>query len=216
MITNVLVTGLSGSGILLFSRILADLLASKGYAISTKDCLGTAHRATLVITEIRYSADQEEFTNFIPYGGADLLVGFEPLETLRLGALYAKRGGRVIMNTRRVMPTFETLGRDIFSPEPRPLGYPETPWIIDYLRQLGAGVVAFDATARAEEVGHHMSMNVVMLGALAACGGLEVAAEEIETIVAQRAPKGSAERNLAAFRRGHAAALEALASPAAA
>ena len=205
VVKNILVTGLSCTGILLFNRSLTEALIDRGYAVTTKDCLGTAHRGTLVITEIRYADGDLTFPNFIPYGEADLLVGFEPLETLRLGALYAKRGGVVIMNTTRVTPSFQSIGRDIFSDQPRPLGYPSNEWIVRHLSDLGASVYSLDATREAEAVGHYLGMNMVMLGATLASAQTPVTMAEVERKVRDRSPKGTAETNLRALEAGVAA-----------
>ncbi|MFQ5829442.1 MAG: 2-oxoacid:acceptor oxidoreductase family protein [Candidatus Methylomirabilia bacterium] len=202
MIHNLLVVGLSGSGVVLFNRVLTECLADKGLTVTTKDALGTAHRATQVITEIRYSEDQQVFPNFIPYGEAQVVVGFEPLETLRLGALYVARDGAVFMNTHRVIPTFHSMGKDIFSNKPRPLGYPDNDDIIRRLRQYTSRIYPVDATGLATACGHHMASNVVMLGAVTASGLLPVSAAEIEDRVERKSPRKTAEVNLRAFQAG--------------
>jgi indolepyruvate ferredoxin oxidoreductase beta subunit len=186
----------------MFSRALATVLVKEGYNVNTYEVLGTAHRGTLVFSFIRLSKKLEAFANLIPPGEADILVGFEPLETLRLGMLWASEDGLVIMNTQRIIPLYESIGRDMFSKRPRPRGYPSNEEIVNFLKSTGCRVITIDATRIAKEVGHHAVMNVVMLGSVAASGLLPVSIEKFKETISSLAPKGTVDLNLQAFDAG--------------
>ena len=70
---------------------------------------------------------------------------------------YMKKGGTVVVNTQRILPMPVITGAR---------KYPED--ILDELNARAGKVVAVDALAVAEELGELRSVNVVMLGALAA------------------------------------------------
>jgi indolepyruvate ferredoxin oxidoreductase beta subunit len=73
--------------------------------------------------------------------------------------------------------------------------------------QVGA-VLAFDAGALAREAGSPLAVNMVLLGALAACDILPFGEEEVLQVLRTRTNPKFLEANLRAFESGRKAAQE--------
>ncbi|KXA98451.1 hypothetical protein AKJ39_02070 [candidate division MSBL1 archaeon SCGC-AAA259J03] len=181
---------------------MSEVAVREGLNVNTYEVLGTAHRGTLVFSFVRMSENIKEFSNQIPAGEADLLIGFEPLEALRLGMLWMSEEGLAILNTKRVIPIYESLGKDVFSDEPRPRGYPPNEEISDFLESTGATVMTVDASEIAEKLGNKVVVNTVMLGMAVASGVLPLSKETFKDTIKILAPEGTAELNLQAFQTG--------------
>lgn len=209
---DIALAGLSGQGVIMYSRILATTCVAAGHHVRTYEVLGTAHRGTLIMSHIRIGPDETGFANLIPPCSADFLVGMEPLEGLRIGAYYLASGGKAILNTHKIIPTYASLGRDFYVKHPRKRGYPPVDEIMRDLQSLASLVVAIPATEIAIEAGHFALANVAMLGATAAAGVLPVSADELRETILRLAPKGTGEKNLQAFTLGYQAFEEAVSS----
>lgn len=92
-----------------------------------------------------------------------MVLAFEELEALRY-IDFLKPGGTVVVNTQRILPMPVITGAR---------KYPDD--ILDKLKARAGKVIAVDALAVAEEIGELRSVNVVMLGALAAHLGVPFA-----------------------------------------
>jgi indolepyruvate ferredoxin oxidoreductase beta subunit len=129
-----------------------------------------------------------------------LVAGFEPVEALRNASKFLAPRGVVVLNTRPIIPTSVSMGKD---------RYPSIEEIVRTIERLGASkVVAFDATEIAERLGNPIVMNMVMLGALAGTGMLPFDAEVIRETMKERIPGALLEINLKAFDAGFNAVQE--------
>jgi indolepyruvate ferredoxin oxidoreductase beta subunit len=193
--------GLSGQGLIMYTRVLATATLDTDYTVRTYDVLGTAHRGTLCFTHIRIS-DRWTIGPIIGAGAADMLIGFEPLEGLRVGAYYLKNNGMAIINTRKIIPIYAAIGKDFTSNVPRPKGYPPLEEIFGFFKDIGCDVVSFNAVEIAEKLGHYTMMNMVLLGASLATNKIPVSVESVEKVIKKLAPVGTADRNINALRKG--------------
>jgi indolepyruvate ferredoxin oxidoreductase, beta subunit len=199
---SIAVAGLSGQGVIMFTKVLmAAFKEDPDYIIRTYEVLGTAHRGTLIFSHIRISKSPN-VSFIISPGEADILVGFEPLEALRVGAFYLKTGGLVITNNRKIIPVYASIGKDFFSDEPRPKGYPELEEIYDYFRGIDSKIVSFNATKAALDVGHYAIMNMILLGATLGSGLVPINLEKVKGKIYELAPEGTADMNIAALDKG--------------
>ena len=81
MITNILLTGVGGQGILLAARIIASAARSAGFDVTTNEIHGMAQRGGSVTAQIRFG--EEVLSPLILEGTADALGALEPIEALR-------------------------------------------------------------------------------------------------------------------------------------
>jgi indolepyruvate ferredoxin oxidoreductase beta subunit len=84
--------------------------------------------------------------------------------------------------------------------------YPELAQVQKLIAEKTARLIAFDAVALATEAGSVMSVNMVLLGALAQTNVLPVSAENIKIAIASRTKKSFTDINLKAFDLGFKAA----------
>jgi indolepyruvate ferredoxin oxidoreductase beta subunit len=199
---SIAVAGLSGQGLIMYTKVMMTAFKDDPeHTIRTYEVLGTAHRGTLIFTHIRISKSPN-VSFLISPGEADILVGFEPLESLRVGAYYLKTGGLVITNDRRIIPIYASIGKDFFSDKPRLKGYPKMDEIMEDFKQMDCKVVKFNATKEAIDLGHYAMMNMIMLGATLATGMVPIGREKVEKKIEELVPKGTVELNRKAFHRG--------------
>lgn len=192
-VTNILVVGIGGQGVMTATEILAEAALGLGYDVKKTEVAGMAQRGGVVTSHLRFGP--KVLSPQISAGEADILLAFEPAEAARW-ATYLRPGGVAMSNTTRLTPPVVTIG--LFS-------YPEDP--IAQIRALGVDVFDFDAGAIARELGDLRLVNTVMLGAIA--DKLPFSAEVLkERIVARfkaRRPEWVAV-NEQAFERGRSAA----------
>lgn len=133
------------------------------------------------------------YSPLVPENKADIILGLEPLETLRIGLTYIAPGGIVIMNIRK----YESV--DVKTGQAK---YPSISDITDSFKRLNAEVITLDATEIAIKSGTAKAMNVVMLGALAACKKNPVPSKILKKAIQDRVPPKTVEINFNAFEAG--------------
>ncbi len=189
---NLIVTGVGGQGSVLASHIVAEAAVKRGFRVRVGETFGAAQRGGKVHSHVRIG--DEIHGPLCPSRSLDVLLGLEPNETLRLALKYANEETLIITNTRPVPSMDANIGAD---------SYPDVPLLIEALRRLSENVVSFDATELAVEAGNERTMNVVLLGTLAASGRLPFGKESLREAVLIRVPPRTVEVNEAAFNLGH-------------
>ncbi|MFN4148177.1 MAG: indolepyruvate oxidoreductase subunit beta [Rhodocyclaceae bacterium] len=152
-VTNILVVGIGGQGVMTATEILASAAIALGHDVKKTEVAGMAQRGGVVSSHLRFGPKVLS-PQIIP-GTADLLVAFEAAEGLRW-CHYLKPGGLVLLNTAHIVPPVVDLGL---------YDYPADP--IAEIRARGYQVRAFDAMKIALELGDIRLGNTVMLGAMA-------------------------------------------------
>ncbi len=153
MTTNVLLAGVGGQGTITASQVLAQACLLEGWQVKKSEIHGMSQRGGSVVSHVRFSADGEIYSPTIPAGEADLLIGFELIETLR--ALPAtKPDGKVIVDPRRITPATVSLGV---------ADYPEDS--LEQLEKSGRAVYVVHASEVAAALGEIRAANIVVLGA---------------------------------------------------
>lgn len=185
MVTNILIMGVGGQGLVLATNITASVAANAGYQVKTNDVIGLSQRGGMVWGSIRYGKEVHSVN--VPIGGGDVLLGMEPLEALR-GSRLLKEGAVIILNTKKVYPSPVFL-------EKAP--YPDEE-IADLEKKFK--LIYVDADKEAKASGNIKTANIVQLGILA--GVLDINPEVwLETIVST-VPEKAIEANKKAFHRG--------------
>ncbi len=195
---NVVIAGVGGQGTILASHIFADAAIRTSVTNGDNDIkvrlgetFGAAMRGGSVASHIKIGSDV--YSPLIPEDKADVILGLEPLETLRVGVNYITPGGMVIMNIRK----YESIDIKIGQAE-----YPSISDITDSFKKLNAHVITLDATEIALKAGTAKAINVVMLGALAACPKNPVPYKILEEVIKDRVPPKTIDVNFKAFGLG--------------
>jgi indolepyruvate ferredoxin oxidoreductase beta subunit len=179
--------GVGGQGTILASRILALAAQEAGYDIKVSEIHGMAQRGGSVVTQVRLG--EKVYSPLISTGGADVLLAFEKLESLRLLA-FLKPGGTIIINEQEIPPVPVLTGA---------AEYPRN--ILEFIRAAAPNTVSLDAHNIARECGNPKAANVVLLGVMAR--NLPIEREIWEKALGRRVPDKLLEVNKAAFAAGY-------------
>ena len=192
---KLIIAGVGGQGNILASQVVAQAALLHDLHATIGETYGVSQRGGSVMSHVRVTAGPV-VGPLIPYGEADLLVGFEPLETLQVALEYGNADLWVICNPRPVYP-IGVLAKDMV--------YPPVDKILDLLARHVARLTPLEATEMAREAGETRSMNLVMVGALAATGLLPMDRESYEEVLGGLFRGAALEMNRDAFDRGYRA-----------
>ena len=169
MSRNILLCGVGGQGTVLTSKLIAAAAMEKGLKVMSAETIGMAQRGGSVYGNVRIGDDVN--SPLIGTGEADIIIGFEPGETVRM-LPFLKKGGTVVTNTGAVKPASSSVGRKRY----------EGSDMIAYLSECIAQdrLVTVDGRAVTEELGSSRVLNMVLLGAALKTGVLPVSMEDIE------------------------------------
>lgn len=185
-ITNILMAGVGGQGTLLASEILSEVLMQAGYDVKKAEVHGMAQRGGSVVSHVRFG--KKVYSPIIPEGDADVLFGFELLETYRYLPL-VKKTGAVVVNNLRIAPPSVALGK---------AEYPQD--IARKLNQRVANVRIVDGLELAEQAGNAKAINTVLLGALS--NTLAPSLDQWIAAIRSLVPERFQDVNLKAFELG--------------
>ncbi len=185
-ITNIIITGVGGQGILLASEILSQAAVQAGFDVKRSEIHGMSQRGGSVNSHIRFG--KKIYSPLVMKGECDMLLSFEKMESLRM-IEYANCKTTIIVNTQKINPSTVTSGLAV---------YPEN--IEDLLKSNFKNVIFVDALKLAQEAGHIRTANIALLGV--ASKVLDIPIEIWENAISQRVPERAVEVNLKAFHLG--------------
>jgi indolepyruvate ferredoxin oxidoreductase beta subunit len=190
---RIFLTGVGGQGTLLASRLLGEAALAAGMNPLVSETHGMAQRGGVVVSTVVLGDLQSPL---ISPGEADILLGFEALETFRaLDRCHAR--SLVIANTAAIVPYPVSIGK---------IAYPEVGRLLELMAPKVGSLLAFDAGDLARQAGSPLAVNMVLLGALGSTNILPFPEEDLLSLVRTRTNPKFLEANLAAFRMGQEAA----------
>jgi indolepyruvate ferredoxin oxidoreductase beta subunit len=153
-VTNILVAGVGGQGVILASDIMADTFLEAGYDVKKSEVHGMAQRGGAVSSHVRFG--QKVYSPIIKMGDTDYLFITEKMETLRwLG--YCNAYTIILIDDVEINPPIVNLGD---------MQYPSD--IEETLKKQFKKFYIIPATKMAAGLGNERAANVVLLGALSA------------------------------------------------
>ena len=192
---RIFLTGVGGQGTLLASRILGEAALTAGLNPLVSETHGMAQRGGIVVSTVILGNLKSPL---ISPGEADIVLGFEALETFR--ALdHCHPATLVIANAAAIVPYPVAIGQ---------AQYPAVDQMFKLMAPRVGSLLAFDAVACARQAGSALAVNIVLLGALLATERLPVSAAEVVEVIRSRTNPKFLESNLRAFELGAAAARE--------
>jgi indolepyruvate ferredoxin oxidoreductase beta subunit len=186
---RVVFIGVGGQGNLLASRLVGEAAMSMGIPAVVSEIHGMAQRGGIVESAVLLG---DVTSPIVSNAEADVLIGFEPLETLRAMGK-CNKDTVVITNTHPLPPFTVSVGQGT---------YPQVDQSLDLIRKKAKRVIALDGNAIAEEVGNPLALNMVMLGALIGSGTIPIGAEDMKKVLSTSTKKAFLESNLKAFDLG--------------
>lgn len=191
--TRLIIVAVGGQGNLLASKVLSEAALMADIPVRMSEIHGMAQRGGVVESAVVFG---DAGSSIISDGEADVLVGFEPSETLR--AMNKCNADTVVITNISPLPPFTVaIGKGI---------YPNLAELQRLIQAKTAKLIAFDATALAKKAGNVMSLNMVLLGALIQTGTLPLSGERVKEAIRTTTKASFQEINLAAFDLGYAAA----------
>ncbi len=189
---NVLIVGVGGQGVIMVSKVLAQICQNAGLQVKQSEVHGMAKRGGVVFSHVRFGNDVWSPT--IPMGKADVLIALEWAEGLRWMSYLRPDTGVFIADTKRIVPPFacrsRILGADI--------GYSkDTP---EDVRDKVAEAFAIDATEMATKAGNERAANTLLLGALSTA--LHFPSDAWKEVISKMVPPKTVDVNLAVFDQG--------------
>jgi indolepyruvate ferredoxin oxidoreductase beta subunit len=193
--TNIIFTGVGGQGNVLAAKLVASALLDAGQEVAVGDVFGLSQRGGSVASHVRFWSGGP-VPPLISRGHLDILVGFEPLETLRILCEFGTPGTLVLMNTVPIPPVGVLMGRSEYPPAER---------LSEDVRTLAGEVVAIDGVKLAHQAGDAQGLNLVLVGSLVGLGVLPLTLKAMKAEVERSVPARFLAMNLRALDLGSAA-----------
>lgn len=174
---------------MVLSDIFCEAALISGFDVAKAEVHGMAQRGGSIVAHARIGDKVQ--SPLIERGMADILLGFEILETAR--ALYMlKQEGKVVLNTKYMPPNtgFKSA---------TPVNQAQ---LLDMIRNRAGRVYEIDAMVMAEKLGHLLVVNTILLGALSALPENPIKKESFEEAISKRFKEKFIKINLQAFELG--------------
>jgi len=192
---NLIITGVGGQGNVLASQLIGRALVKENFYVTIGETYGASQRGGAVMSHLRISKESQ-FSPLIPEGMADIIVGLEPVEALRVVGQYGNPSVAAVVNSRPIYPTAVTVGE---------AEYPSLQKIKEILHELTTKVWFVDATEIALSFGSPILTNIIMVGAVVGTNLLPIPEKPFLEVIRETFPEGQLQNNFAAFEKGLAA-----------
>jgi indolepyruvate ferredoxin oxidoreductase beta subunit len=190
---RIVFVGVGGQGNLLASRLLGEACLAAGIPVVVSEIHGMAQRGGIVESAVIMG---DAVSPIVSKGEADILIGFEPLETLRaLNKCNVKT--KVITNIHPLPPFTAAIGQG---------AYPDIDKALDLIRAHTYSLITLDGNKLAVKAGNPLSLNMVMIGALVGSNFTPLDENTLRDTISKMTKQAFLESNLKAFDFGIAAA----------
>ncbi len=186
MSKNIVLCGVGGQGTVLASKLIAAAAMKKGIHVMSAETIGMAQRGGSVFSHLKMG--DNIYSPMIGKGAADLIIGFEPGEAVRM-LPYLKEDGTVVVSSHAVMPVTASLEGGTYSGEA----------MTEYLKNNVKNVLTVDTDKACRELGSSKILNVLMLGAVISSGTLGLEKSDIKEAIKERLPEKLHELNFRAL-----------------
>lgn len=183
---KLLIAGVGGQGVIFLTNVITEAALTGGIPCASSELHGLAQRRGSVVAGITFG---ENSYGYIEKGGADFLVGLEPLEAQRC-LPFLNLDSRVIIDDNQIYPHSVTVGK---------VSYPDVDALVTYLRDNMKQVI----------YNHHFNSvlkpvlrNLFILGRATRFDGFPLSQNEIEKSIGIVAREKYKADSLEAFRMG--------------
>lgn len=188
---TVQIVGVGGQGVLMASMVLGNAAMNSGYKAAMSEVHGMAQRGGSVLSTLRFGDDV--ISPLEAVGNADLIMGFEPVETVRNLPL-ANKDSVILMNLDPVLPSMVAAGFE---------EYPDIEKLKKAVTDFNPNLKTIDATRIAIDAGKAVAANAVMIGAVAAMDGFPLSKEVLLDALKMQVPQKFLDLNIKAFEMGY-------------
>lgn len=186
---NIVLCGVGGQGTILASKLISSGAMNKGIPVKSAETIGMAQRGGSVFSHLRLGADVT--CPMIARGTADIIIGFEPGETVRM-LPYLKKDGLVIVSARSIMPVTAALAGSDYNGAA----------MLDYLKEKTKNIIVVDTEKACKELGSSKVVNLLLLGAAVGSNQLGLSEGDIRQVIVEKIPQKFHELNFRALEYG--------------
>ncbi len=188
---DIILCGVGGQGTVLASRLISAAAMKEGLPVQSAETIGMAQRGGSVFSHIRIGEGVN--TPMIGLGQADLILGFELGETVRL-LPYLKEDGMVIAADKAVMPVTASLAG----------GY-DPDVMRSFLREtLQKRLMLVPADQALAQIGSPKVLNLLLLGCACISRSLGLSPASFDAAIRENVPEKFLNLNLSAFQYANA------------
>ncbi|WP_296890893.1 indolepyruvate oxidoreductase subunit beta [uncultured Methanobrevibacter sp.] len=184
---SIYICGVGGQGIIKTSVIIGEAAMNQGLDVVMSEIHGMSQRGGSVSTELKIG---DFNSSIIPDTTADMLLSFEPIETIR-GLHKVNKDSKIVYNTRPIIPSSTNEA------------YPGVDSITNALKENFTHVLPIDATDLALDVGNILSLNMVLLGAVTADDNFPLSKDSVIDAMKNNLHPKFHELNLKAIENGY-------------
>lgn len=186
---RIFLAGVGGQGTLTATVLLARIALDKELQVTAGEIHGMAQRGGIVESALLLGGLQSPRINS---GEADILLGFEPLETLR-ALHYLRPGGMLLSNTNPTMPVAVSRKEE---------EYPDWEYIQERCRACAGKRYFLPCKELAAQAGNVQSANTVLLGAFCSTENSPFSLKDLQDGIQKYLPSKIAEVNCKAADLG--------------
>jgi indolepyruvate ferredoxin oxidoreductase beta subunit len=186
---RIYLTGVGGQGTLTATTLLSRTAMDQGLDVVSGEIHGMSQRGGVVESSVLLGG---WMSPTIYHGEADILLGFEPLETLR-ALPYLAPGGVVLSSTEFVPPLSVSMGQE---------SLPEFSTIEAAVRNAAGKCWFLPMQSLGRKAGAVQSGNTALLGALCAAGIMPFGPEALREAIRKHLAPGTVDVNLCALELG--------------
>jgi indolepyruvate ferredoxin oxidoreductase beta subunit len=190
MALDMVFTGVGGQGIVVASDIFCEAALLDGWDVAKAEVHGMAQRGGSIVAHVRVGEKVQ--APLIETGRANVILGFEMLETARTLPMLNKDGA-VIVNTKYIPPSTSLAGSAEALTDEK---------LLEMIRGRARTVYEVDGIGIANKLGNPIVANTVLLGALSALPENPVKKEALEKAISGRLKPKFIDINLKAFQLG--------------
>jgi indolepyruvate ferredoxin oxidoreductase beta subunit len=187
---DVVFCGVGGQGVVVLSDVFCEAALIEGFDVAKAEIHGMAQRGGSIVAHARVGDKVQ--APLIERGKADVVLGFEVLETARALPML-KNDGTVLVNTKYLPPNAAAACSS------KPLSQEQ---LMGMIRARACTVHGIDAVSIANNLGNLLVVNTILLGALSALPENPIKSESFEQAIAGRFKEKYVKINLQAFQRG--------------
>jgi Pyruvate:ferredoxin oxidoreductase and related 2-oxoacid:ferredoxin oxidoreductases, gamma subunit len=188
---TVQIVGVGGQGVLLASMVLGTAAMKAGHKVSMSEVHGMAQRGGSVISTLRFGDDV--ISPLESTGNANVIMGFEPVETCRNISL-GNKDTFILMNLDPTYPSMVAAGFE---------EYPKIEDLVRSIESISKNLRTIDATKIAVSAGKAVAANAVMIGAVASIKGFPLSKDLLKEVLLDVVPEKFRELNSKAFDLGY-------------
>lgn len=176
---KLIIAGIGGQGVIFVTKVLSQAAMTRGERVMASENHGMSQRGGSVMSHVKIGGSDAPL---IRRGTADALIALDRVEAIR-NLPFVRAGGSVCLNSSNGLE----------------------PAVMPRLAEMGISVHAFNADARARELGAPAAANLILLGFAAAHSALGLSVEELKEAVRALGPARAVEMNLKALDAGASA-----------